>query len=158
MVLTSAGSALTAEAQQRANRMVTASQVGVAPAPAPTSRAGNSGAGSLAERALVAGGELRCKSRGNLLADRFRVERQKTPFVAQTRVPVAHLWAGRIEIGYVQQRMREVHSGSAVPQPEQAMVLRPDRIPYLQPESRTSYGGGIWLTFGRPRGTVRKAA
>jgi hypothetical protein len=54
--------------------------------------------------------------------------------------------------------MRDVHSGSAVPQPDQARVLRPERIPYLQPESRTCYGGGIWLTFGQPRGAVRKAA
>ncbi|GEM_PF-6480501 len=157
MVLTGASSALSAEAQQRANRAATASQVSGAPAPPPASRAAATNLRPLADRALSTRSEPQAKA-SRSLAERFRVERQKTPFVKQTRLPLVQLWDGRIEIACVHQRLRDVHSHSAVVAADQAALLRPDRIPYLQPESRASYGGGIWLTFGRPRGTVRKAA
>ena len=158
VVLTSAGSASSVDAQSRVNRISSAPQVSNAPVAARTARPAATNANMPAERALVAGYDAHQKSKPYLSRAPFRIQRERTPFLAQTRLPLVHLWDGRIELAVMRQSMRDVHSYSALPQADQPSVLRTDRIPYLQPASRSSYGAGIWLTFGRPRGAERKAS
>lgn len=82
------------------------------------------------------------------------VEKQRTAFLSQVRVPVASFWNGRVQFAGVHQRVREVTSHSAVAVADPAASLGRARFGVLTPHRRATIGGGIWLQIGRPREAV----
>lgn len=78
-------------------------------------------------------------------------ERQRTAFVQQFRVPVAHFWNGRVEVACLHQRLRQINTHAAVVVPDAASSSRLTGLGVIPPHRRTSFGGGIWLRLDRPR-------
>lgn len=84
-----------------------------------------------------------------------RVEREKTPFSAQTRLPVADFWGGRVQLACVRQRYnyRAMHAANQQSTRYQMSGLEAPGL--ARGRSRTNYGVTLSFHFGRR--TVGKA-
>jgi hypothetical protein len=78
----------------------------------------------------------------------LRIERERSAFLVQTRVPLVRFWNGRVEVACVHQRLRSVHTHSAVAVADGPALMSRGNAGQIPARSRSSIGGGIWLRWG----------
>ena len=79
------------------------------------------------------------------------VERQRTAFVSQVRVPLHSFLGGRVQMACLHQRMRTLSVHSAVAVSDAASAYRSRGNGLVQARSQNTWGGGVWFQFGGPR-------
>jgi len=88
---------------------------------------------------------------GSIHLGPLSMEKQRTAFLNQIRLPLASFWNGRVQVVCLHQRVRPVHTHTAVVVPDAASSLRVQSAGTIPGRNAASWSGGIWLQIRGPR-------